>query len=612
MSEGPKYPEVYKVIGAPGTGKTTRVVGNPELDLDGLFIENGQEYSLDEQMLVTYTNAGVDEAADRLEKMLNAPRYKIDERITTIHGQCYRILGLEREQVVQHWNKKKFCDAFDLDFGWDDDSDDIMAADKAEGNALFDLYGWLQSNRMQISQWQECPAGWEGEEDPEWLMNKWDEWKQDKGLVGFGDMIEYVLELGYKQCKNLGWGVLFPDETTTTREMFTKARWDEDRDPSTVRGKGAFIDTKVLYVDEVQDLTPLQWEFYLLQKLAVEKVYIGGDDDQTIYGWAGANPNFMLDEEGDFEVLDKTYRIPEEIWSVCDEVIHQVDKRQEKAVEPHGDGGEFATYRAPAPRQIISHLEDGECMVLFRARYQIDEFRDYLHEFGIPYRNMSTYDTWSDDIVKLRDALAKLGDPDSKVKGDEMDMMIEYAEDEMLRRNSNVSEEEKVMGQLGGISTERLEEIFRIEGYRSEKELTATNYLMATEELNYYEKEAIRGNLQSGNVDMYPDRIRIGTIHSSKGKEAPTVVLATDSTQTILDNMRQEVLSDGGAIEGGQAITDAERRVYYVGMTRASEKLVLAQGIIDPSLSIDLTALLGESYEPEEWESGQTTVGRKW
>lgn len=619
MSDEPDYPEVYKVIGAPGTGKTTRVVGNPELELDGLFIENGDEYALDEQMLVTYTNAGVDEAADRLEAMLDAPRYKIDERITTIHGQCYRLLGLEREQVVQHWHKSNFCDAFGLEFGYDDDSDDIMAADKAEGNALFDLYGWLQSNRMSLDQWEDCPAGWEGEDDPEWLMEKWEEWKSDKNLVGFGDMIELVLELGYKQIKNLGWGVLFPDETTTTREMFTEARWDPDRDPSIIRDKGAFIDTKVLYVDEVQDLTPLQWEWYLLQKLAAEKVYIGGDDDQTIYGWAGANPEFMLEEEGDFEVLDKTYRIPANIWDECDEVIQQVDKRQEKEVEPDGDGGEFVTYKAPSARQIISHLEEGECMVLFRARYQIDEFRDDLHAHGIPYRNMSTFDTWGDDIVKLRDALAKLDNPDSKVKGDELDVMMEYAEDHMLRSNNGVSEEEKVMGQLGGISTERLDEIFNVTGFRGQQELTADNYLNGTDELNYYEKEAIRGNLKNGNEDMYPDRIRIGTIHSSKGKEAPTVVLATDSTQTILDNMaaecmpsEEEQMLGAGHHDGGQPITDAERRVYYVGMTRASEELVLAEGIIDPTLAIRLEALLGDSYEPDDWESGQTKVGSGW
>lgn len=615
-------PEVYKVIGAPGTGKTTRVVGNPELDLDGLFIENLQRYKIDDQMIVTYTNAGVDEAADRLYKMLDgkngrpsAPKYKIEDRVTTIHGQCFRILGLDREQVVQHWHKKNYCDAFGLEFGYDDDDDDIMAGDMDEGNALFRIYGWLQSNRKDLSEWEDCPAEWDWEEDPEWLMEKWEDFKEGKNLIGFGDMIENVVEMGYTQLKNLGWGVLFPDEDTTTREMFKEARHDPQRDPDIIRGKGAFVDTRVLYVDEVQDLTPLQWEWYLLQKLVAEEVYIGGDDDQTIYGWAGANPNFMLEEEGDFEVLDKTYRIPEEIWEVCDGVINQVDVRQEKDVTPHGDGGEFHALRRPGPRKLMNYLEEGECMVLFRARYQIDEFREELHTYGIPYRNMSTFDTWSDDIVKLRDALAKLDNGDEKLLGDEVEVMMEYAEDRMLKTDSGVSKSEMVMGQLGGVTRERLNEIFELSsGYTTQK-LTAENYLNATDEVNWYEQQAILGNIRNGNEHMMPDRVRIGTIHSSKGKEAPTVMVCTDSTKTILENMNEEVMKNKSADEryrmNGVPMTDAERRVYYVGMTRASDTLVLAEGVIDPETVIPLESILPEEFDESRIE-GVRKQRRGW
>lgn len=619
MTKEPEYPEVYKVIGAPGTGKTTRVVGNPELDLDGLFIENGDEYSLNEQMLVTYTNAGVDEAADRLKNMLDAPKYKIDERITTIHSQCYSTLndfggfdGLEREQVVDHWNKKNFCDAHGLDFGWDDDEDDMMGADMEQGNALFRIYDWCQNNRVPLEDWEECPAEWDWREDPGELLTKWVQWKKERNLIGFGDMIEKVVKLGRKQVTNLGWGPLFVDDDMDTMELFEKARDDPDRDPSTIRSKGAFIDTKVLYVDEVQDLTPLQWCWYLLQKLACEKVYIGGDDDQTIYGWAGANPEFMLNEEGDFEVLDKTYRIPKKVWNTCDGVIQQVDTRQEKEVTPDGDGGEVITYRAPSPRQVIQHIADGEVMILFRARYQIDEFRNTLHEYGIPYNNMSTFDTW-DGLVDLRDALAKVENGASSINGDELRALKEYAEDYMVRSDGDLSETETVMGQFGGISMDRLDEIFNVPGPYGSHNFTAENYLNETEEINYYEKEALKGNIKSGNTDLYPERVRIGTIHSSKGKEAETVLLATDSTQTILDNMAEEAMGEEDGVGIGPVpITDAERRVYYVGMTRASQKLVLAQGIVNPDMCIDLDQLLAEDHEAGDWESGRQSHTAEW
>lgn len=605
-------PKVYKVIGAPGTGKTTRVVGNPELGINGLFIENSEEYGMDEQMLVTYTNAGVDEAADRLYEMTSLPKYKIEERVTTIHSQCYSLLndfagfdGLDREQVVQHYDKKKFCGAHGLDFGWEDDEDDIMGADMEQGNALFRIYDWLQNNRVPLEDWEECPAEWEWSEDPYELMVKWEAWKEERGLIGFGDMIEKVVALGRKQIINLGWGPLFVDDEMDSMELFKEAAKDPARDPDVVRGKGAFIDTKVLYVDEVQDLTPLQWCWYLLQKLACEEVYIGGDDDQTIYGWAGANPDFMLDEEGEFEVLDRTYRIPQNIWETCDGVIQQVDKRQEKDVEPDGDGGEVHTYIAPSARQLLEHMQDGEVMILFRARYQIDEFRNSLHEWGIPYDNMSTFDTWSGDIPDLRDALAKVYNGADTISGTEFRVLKEYAEDHMVIDDADISEKETVMGQFGGLDAGLLDEVFNVPGPYGSHDFTAENYLKETDEVNYYEKEAILGNIRAGNEDMDSERIRIGTIHSSKGKEAETVILATDSTRTILENMAEEAVSENTIGVGRAPLTDAERRVYYVGMTRASEELVLAQGVIDPDVCIEIDQLLADDQGTEDWQSGR-------
>jgi DNA helicase-2/ATP-dependent DNA helicase PcrA len=432
-------------------------------------------------------------------------------------------------------------------------------------------------------------------------------------------MIEGVVDLGYSQLENLGYGVLFPDEDTTNMEMFKQARHDPNRDTEVLRGKGAFVDAKVLYVDEVQDLTPLQWRWYLLQKLAVEKVFIGGDDDQTIYGWAGANPDFMLNEEGEFEVLEKTYRIPREIWGTCDQVIQHVDHRQPKTVNPHGDGGEVVTIKRPSARQLMEYLRDGDCMVLFRARYQIDEFRNDLHEYGIPYRNMSTYDTWSEDVVKLRDALAKIDTKEGSIKGDELEILIEYAEDHMVNDDNGSDKTEAVMGQLGGISFDRLNEIFDLKVYGSDPTFKASTYLRETEEINYYEKQAIVGCLNAGNYDMDPDRVRIGTIHSAKGKEAETVLLSTDSTKTILENMDAGHAADGGATgstptvpQSPSGISDAERRVYYVGMTRASEKLILAEGVTDPECVIPIDALLGQGGRKNTTQGGQGSFDVSW
>jgi len=593
-----QYPEVYKVIGAPGTGKTTRVVGNPDIsDHTSLVEQNMDEYPLGQQMIVTFTNSAVDEAADRLYNITDYPKYQIEERVTTIHSRCFQLLNLDRDQVVQYWHKQQFCDAYDLDFGYeDDDGGDVMADDKNEGNALFEIYDWLKSNRYDNEDYHEFPREPPDIGDVEHYLDLWDEWKDDRNLIGFGDMIEKVVDKCRYVLEDMGYGPLFGSDEMTHMEVFEEARQDPDRDIENLRKFPCFVDTKVMYVDEVQDLTPLQWAWYLAQKLVCEKVYVGGDDDQTIYGWSGADPNFMLDEEGDFEVLDRTYRIPANIWECCDNTISKVDRRQEKDVTPDGDGGEVVKLRAPSPRQIIEHLDAEENFILFRANYMIDKFCQTLQEQGIPYRNESTFDTWSTEVETIRDALAKIEHTGEKLNKDEVQALKENVPDIYLQDLGSSSSKEDVLSSLNGKSPSQVKTLFDLPDTAASEGFTWQTYLENAEELNYYEKQCIRGSIIHKTHDLVPDTVKIGTIHSAKGREAPNVILALDTTQSIAEGMREETMD-----RPDKRISDAERRVYYVGMSRASEKLVLAEGVIDATMTITIEDLIG-SDEPAGYD----------
>lgn len=621
--------EVYKVIGAPGTGKTTRVVGNTNIENHtSLVQENLDEYGLEEQAIVTYTKAGVEEAQERLSNILNTTKSLIKDRVLTIHAHSYRAMNVDQDQVVSWWNKQNFCDEVDMDYGNSNEDGDIMSDEADEGHSFFQVYGWLQSNMKDIEEYEDCPAPFESDKDFIKVAKEWEKFKNRGGqennvdqLIQFSDMIKGVIHRGQEMLHDSGIPNIFSENPEDPMETFRQANETGRVDPQEWRGKGPFIDTRVLYVDEVQDLTPLQWAWYLMQKLVCEKVYIGGDDDQTIYGWAGANPNFMLDEEGDFEVLDKTYRIPANIWEVCDSTIKQVDKRQSKDVEPHGDGGQVIGLKNPKRERLEPHLTEGEVMILFRANYMINSFTDALHEMGIPYRNMSTWDKWEDDIVLIRDALAKLKYNEGKLSGEEVQALVDYGERDcgycagdgcsscdysgdvpMVDEDANFTPSEAAMGALGGIDAERVMEIFDLDTRYSDKELSPEAYINQSNQLDHYEKEALRGNIKNDRENLDPERVRIGTIHSAKGKEAKTVIVGLDSTQQILANMREETMG-----EPGKKVSDAERRVYYVGMTRASEKLVLAEGIVNTKEVIPMEHLVGDvDIEKGKWQTQQT------
>ena len=91
---------------------------------------------------------------------------------------------------------------------------------------------------------------------------------------------------------------------------------------------------KVLFIDEAQDLSLLQWEMVRRIWKDAEKTYIAGDDDQAIFKWAGADVDHFIalkEEVNDIKVLDQSYRIPGgPIHELSQKIIGQVQSRFNK------------------------------------------------------------------------------------------------------------------------------------------------------------------------------------------------------------------------------------------------------------------------------------------
>jgi Superfamily I DNA and RNA helicases len=223
---------------------------------------------------------------------------------------------------------------------------------------------------------------------------------------------------------------------------------------------------------------------------------------------------------------------------------------------------------------------------------------------------MSTHETWDEQTVTVRDALAKMKNEEGSIRGDELQTLKDVATKSMLSDDSDFSETERVMSNFGsGVPAEKVKKSFDLSTRYTNSRFDTEKFLEQADddEINYYQKEAIKGNLENDNEHMDPERVRIGTIHSAKGKEAETVILGLDSTSTILENMEEDTKD-----QPGKRVSDAERRVYYVGMTRASDTLVLSEGTIDPSNTIKIGHLLPE-YSSDTVES-QAQLGstRSW
>ena len=105
---------------------------------------------------------------------------------------------------------------------------------------------------------------------------------------------------------------------------------------------------EVLFIDEAQDLSLLQWDMVRKIWSRANKTYIAGDDDQAIFKWAGADVDHFIalkEEVDDIKTLDQSYRIPGgPIHELSQNIISKVQNRFDKSYKPRAAEGILKRY----------------------------------------------------------------------------------------------------------------------------------------------------------------------------------------------------------------------------------------------------------------------------
>ena len=108
--------------------------------------------------------------------------------------------------------------------------------------------------------------------------------------------------------------------------------------------KKIILDIDVAIIDEAQDLTTLQWEVCQMLFANAKKVYIAGDDDQAIYEWTGADIDYFLALEGKRIILHKSWRLKSELLNFAKKISALIENRVDKDFKPANDGGQIEYY----------------------------------------------------------------------------------------------------------------------------------------------------------------------------------------------------------------------------------------------------------------------------
>lgn len=356
------------VLAGPGSGKTTVIIQRIRRLTEKMGVS---PYRI---LVITFTKA----AAEQMKTRYAALQGKTGVMFGTFHSIFFRILrqacGYSLEQVLSEDERRNTMQKLVTEAR-------ISVQDQEEYiQQFFSQYSLMKNQLQDVSDF--VPEGLPKDEFVA-LTKKFDGWKRRNEKIDFDDMLTECYE------------VLSQDEKT--RKM-----WQDRFD--------------YILVDEFQDVNRAQYA--CLQMLAAPKnnLFVVGDDDQSIYGFRGASPSFMLDFPKDFPgtekvFLDVNYRCSGRIIRLASQVIGTNMSRYEKNIKGDRDLGERINVfvakdsgeEAELTAQKIARLlEEGipieEIAVIFRTNIQGGAFARALFRRGIPYHlrdgGFHLYDHW--------------------------------------------------------------------------------------------------------------------------------------------------------------------------------------------------------------------------
>ncbi len=390
---------------------------------------------------------------------------------------------------------------------------------------------------------------------------------------------------------------------------------------------------KYIMVDEYQDTNVAQYLWLRLLAQARSNICCVGDEDQSIYGWRGAEVGNILRFEKDFPGaqvvrLERNYRSTRHILGAASGLISTNSQRLGKTLWTEVEGGEKVTVRGvwdgPEEARVVGEQIDAlhgkghalsEIAILVRASFQTREFEERFNLLGIPYRLVGGVRFY--ERQEIRDAVGYLrviARPDTDLAferivnlpkrglGDRSLHLVHQlarAERIPLTRAAKIlieTDELRPQAQksLAGLMAsfdrwralvnevphpELAEIILDETGYtamwQNDKSVRAPGRVENLRELVHAMAEFESLNEFLDHVSLVMDneqsaggdQVNLMTLHSAKGLEFQTV---------FLPGWEEELFPHQRALdEGGDAALEEERRLAYVGLTRARERATI-------------------------------------
>lgn len=427
---------------------------------------------------------------------------------------------------------------------------------------------------------------------------------------------------------------------------------------------------KYILVDEFQDINKVQFEVLKLISNPINNIFVVGDEDQSIYGFRGSRPDFLLQFESYFEntkkvLLDINYRSKNEIVDVANRLIEKNENRYEKVIMCNQGKGATVNYVSPEDseeeatfiaKDILEEMkkeytEYTDFAVIYRTNIQsralVDIFMDMRIPFVVKDSVITIYDHWAsqDILAYLRIALnAKsnkdwvriINKPFRYISKDNVNLVKEESDfinalinkcDLHPKQIKTINDLEIDLSYLKTLNPKNAISYIRssldydryILDYCSNRKIKTNGLIEILNELEssamnfktiqeYMEHiERVKSELIENKNNKNSDGVIFTTMHSAKGLEFKNVYIIGANEGTIPHEKSYDIGDDEKKIEQ----IEEERRLMYVAITRAEESLYISSPSSKYGKKVSKSRFIDDIKSPTNKEMQDTTIGDK-
>lgn len=393
-----------------------------------------------------------------------------------------------------------------------------------------------------------------------------------------------------------------------------------------------------IHVDEYQDTNVIQYKLIKMLSEVHKNICVVGDDDQSIYSWRGACSDNIINFEKDYEdveviFLDQNYRSNSTILDAANAVIKNNTDRKDKALWSENKGGDKITVYAATndkdetddiAKKVLDLKAQGvdykDIAILYRANYLSRSMENSCMAFGIPYKLIGSLKflqrqeirdllAYMNVIVNKNDEFSLrriINVPKRGIGASSMAKIDNYAEQyglslfEALKNIDMIGVSKKITTNIH-LLTQLIEKysqteqysiedlivgIYKDSGYESMLKESADAYAESRIEniselvssakqfssmndnlIDFISEMSLTSDADDENED---DSVVLSTVHAAKGLEY-RVVFIMGLEENLFPSIR-----DAESSEDERNKMEEERRLAYVAITRAKEKLFMS------------------------------------